>query len=322
MPVISVTPDPDALTLTVVAEFAATTARVWDAYADPRQLERFWGPPGWPARFSAHDLRPGGRSAYVMTGPDGATSPGLWEFVEVTPGHSFEFVNLFANDDGTPNLDMPTTLMHFTFEALGADRSRVTTTTRFASLADLEQLIGLGMAEGIEAAMGQIDDTLADLAAFSADRGLTHDLLSDTQVRFTRVIRGSVEQVWHAHHDPAMLRRWMLGPDGWHLPVCDVATEVGQTYRYIWESDDGANRFGFTGELLISEPPTHTVTTERMVDTDGPTTTNALTLTPVAGGTLLTLVVTYPDATTRDTILATGMADGMETSYARLETSL
>ena len=67
------------------------------------------------------------------------------------------------------------------------------------------------------------------------------------------------------------------------------------------------------------EPPFREVTTERMVGTDGPSTVNELTLTPVADGTLLSLVITYPDAETRDTILATGMVDGMETSYARLE---
>lgn len=78
MPITSVTQDPEALTLTVVADFAVPVRRLWDAYADPRQIERFWGPPGWPATFTRHDVTVGGRSNYAMTGPDGERSGGYW----------------------------------------------------------------------------------------------------------------------------------------------------------------------------------------------------------------------------------------------------
>ena len=104
------------------------------------------------------------------------------------------------------------------------------------------------------------------------------------------------------------------------MPVCDVARQVGDRYRYEWEK--GEDRFGFEGELLESAAPYRTVTTERMIGLDAPETTNELTLTVAAGGTLLTLVVTYPDAQTRDAVLATGMTDGMEDSYRRLETQV
>ncbi|MGH7445105.1 MAG: SRPBCC domain-containing protein, partial [Longimicrobiales bacterium] len=115
------------------------------------------------------------------------------------------------------------------------------------------------------------------------------------------------------------LQRWLLGPDGWTMPVCTVASEVGDTYRYEWEKKDGSERFGFEGELLESESPYRAVTTERMIGTEGPSTTNEMTLTAVGGGTLMTLIVTYPNAEVRDAILGTGMTDGMEQSYARLE---
>jgi uncharacterized protein YndB with AHSA1/START domain len=115
------------------------------------------------------------------------------------------------------------------------------------------------------------------------------------------------------------MKRWLLGPDGWTMPVCNVATKVGGRYRYEWESSDGANRFGFEGELLESVPPVRAVTTEKMIGMDGPPTRNELTLTKVGAGTLMSLVVTYPNAEMRDMILGTGMITGMETSYARLE---
>jgi uncharacterized protein YndB with AHSA1/START domain len=128
-----------------------------------------------------------------------------------------------------------------------------------------------------------------------------------------------VEQVWRAHHEPALLQRWLLGPDGWTMPVCEVATSVGDSYRYEWEKDDGSQRFGFEGQLVESEAPYRAVTTEQMIGMDGPGTRNEMTLTPHDGGTLLTIVITYPNAEVRDMVLGTGMTTGMETSYARLE---
>ncbi len=217
---------------------------------------------------------------------------------------------------------MPSMRMTFAFEATPGG-SRLTTTTFFTSADELEQLLGMGMEEGMTQAMGQIDDVLADLRTFAADRPAAAQVLSDTQVRVTRVIRGAVQQVWDAHHDPELLRQWLLGPDGWSMPTCETATAVGRTYRYEWRQDDGGATFGSTGEVVEIAAPYRAVTTERMygdgIPDDAPATRNELTLTPADGGTLLTLVITYPDAQTRDLVLGTGMVGGMETSYQRLE---
>lgn len=318
MPITSVTRDADSLTMTVVAEFSATIRRLWDAYLDPRQLERFWGPPTYPAQFTRHDGCVGGRSEYAMTGPDGDVSRGYWEWLAVDELKSFEVLDGFANPDGSKNPEMPSMRMTFAFEPTTAG-SRVTTTTYFKSVDELETLLNLGMEQGMTEAIGQLDAVLADLTAFAAGDATHTQILSDTRVRISRVIRGDLDVVWRAHQDPALLRRWLLGPEGWVMPVCEVASEVGQTYRYEWETVDGERRFGFTGTLLESLPPHRSVTTEAMIGTDGPTATNELTLTPIAGGTLLSLVITYPDATVRDGALGTGMTDGMEASYTRLD---
>ena len=107
------------------------------------------------------------------------------------------------------------------------------------------------------------------------------------------------------------------------MPVCESSAVVGETYRYEWRQDDGGATFGSTGELLEVAPPYRAVTSERMygdgIPDDAPATRNELTLTPTDGGTLLSVVITYPDARTRDLVLGTGMVGGMETSYARLE---
>ncbi|PII84776.1 ATPase [Leucobacter sp. OLJS4] len=324
MPVTAVTTDPDSLTLSVVADFTAPVRRLWDAYLDPRQLERFWGPPEYPATFTRHDGFVGGLSAYFMTGPEGDTHGGYWKWVAVDEGRSFEVRDGFANDDGSPNTELPEgrMVLEFTETALG---SRVSVTSYFGSVEEMEQLQAMGMVEGMREAMGQMDAVLADLATFAAELPTQLQLIGDTRARVSRVIRGTVEQVWRAHHEAELMRRWMLGPDGWEMPVCEVASAPGERFRQEWRNLESGETFGFTGEFLEGERPVRAVTTEAMTtpeDPDGaqsPVTRNELTLTPVEGGTLLTLLITYPDAATREMILATGMVDGMETSYLRLE---
>lgn len=319
MPITSVTSDPKSLTLTLVGEYPVPVSRLWEAWMDPRQLEKFWGPPTWPATFTRHDMTVGGRSHYYMTGPSGEKSPNcFWECVAVEAPHRLEVTNGFALEDGSPDRAMPAMTMVFTFEETPTG-SRFTGVTRFRSIQDMEKLVAMGMVEGMSSALGQMDDLLADLAAFAAGRATEALILNDTQVRICRVIRGTVEQVWRAHHEPELLQRWLLGPDGWRMPVCEVAQRIGDRYRHEWEKEDGSGRFGFEGELLESNPPHRVVTTERMIGMEGLGTINVMTLTPVEAGTLLTFVITYPSTAVRDMVLGTGMVGGMEASYARLE---
>ena len=317
MPVTSVEKDLDTLTLTIVADFAAPVQRLWDAYIDPRTIERFWGPPTYPATFLRHDGAVGGRSVYRMTGPTGDEHYGCWEWTHVDAPNSFDVTDWFADETGAPNTELPATRMSLVFEATDGG-SCLTTTSSFDSADQLTQLVEMGMLEGTKQAMAQIDDVLADLAAFARDRSVESQILSDTQVRVSRVIRGSAAQVWKAHNDADLMKQWLLGPDGWTMPVCEIATSVGDSYRYMWEPEGGGEGFGFTGELLESEEPYRAVTTESMIGMEG-STLNELTLTPVEGGTLLSLVITYANAEMRDAVLATGMTGGMEASYARLE---
>ncbi len=320
MPIVSVSSDPNALTLTVVGQYPVSLERLWAAWADPRQLERFWGPPTWPATFTQHDMVAGGESRYRMTGPNGESSAGHWRFLAVEPGRSFEVQDGFCYPDGRPNPDLPGCRMHAGFKSTPGGASFVLK-TQFPSVAAMEQLVAMGMMEGMRSALAQVDDVVADLRARSA--GTEIAVLDDAHVRITRDVRGSLQQVWRAHHEPALLQRWMLGPDGWTMPVCEVATVVGQTYRYEWAADDGSAGFGFTGMLLESEPPRRAVSTEAMLGTEAPSTHNELLLSPLPGDrTRITLLITYPSKDIRDMVLGTGMVDGMEISYQRLESVL
>ncbi|GAA4193519.1 hypothetical protein GCM10022219_15420 [Microbacterium oryzae] len=320
MPVTSVVSDPHALTVTLVADFPVGPERLWKAFTDPRQLERFWGPPGYPATFGAFDLRPGGIADYAMTSPRGEVSRGRWEFTKVSDPSSFEVIDTFVDDSGDA-MDMPASRTEFAFT--GTDGGgRVTSTTHFTSVEALEQLTAMGMIEGLTMGVNQLDIVLRDLREYAQSRGAELEILDDQHVRITRVIRGPRELVWRAHFEPELMQKWLLGPDGWTMPVCETSTEVGGTYRYEWEPAPGVEgeRFGFEGEVLHVEPGRRAVTTERMIGMpDGPTTINDLSLYEEDGVTLLTQLIEYPDAATRDMILETGMVDGMEASYARME---
>jgi uncharacterized protein YndB with AHSA1/START domain len=320
MPVTSVTTDPEALTFTLVGEFPVPKERLWRAFTSPEQLGRFWGPPGWPARFDAFDLRPGGIARYAMTGPRGESAAGRWEFLSVSEPTGYEVLDAFADDSGEVNPDLPATRMTFTFEDT-AEGSRLVSTSYFPSAEALEQLSAMGMIEGTTMAMNQLDTVLADLREYAQGKGTRTEILDDQHVRITRLIDGPAELVWRAHHDAELVRQWLLGPDGWTMPVAEVATETGQSYRYEWEPAPGSEgeRFGFEGEALLVDAPLRAVTTERMIGVPGTQTINDLSLYEEDGATLLTLLIEYPDAATRDMILATGMTDGMEASYARLE---
>jgi uncharacterized protein YndB with AHSA1/START domain len=168
MTVTAVEKNPDALTMTITAEFDARPDRVWQLWADPRQLERWWGPPTYPATVTAHELVPGGRVEYHMTGPAGDQPRAFWVIVEVEPPNRLVYRDNFANDDGTPNEAFPASEARVTIQSIGAGRTRMSIENVFPSTAAMEQVLAMGMEEGLTEAVGQIDAILAEDAVPSA----------------------------------------------------------------------------------------------------------------------------------------------------------
>jgi len=162
MTVTALRKDPKALTMTVDAEFEATPERVWQLWADARQLERWWGPPTYPATFTKHDLSQGGRAEYHMTGPEGDQPRGYWDILETDPPHRLFVRDGFANEDGTPNDDLPRNEFEVTIKEVGAGRTRMSIESRFPSVEAMEQLLAMGMEQGLTEAVGQIDAILAE----------------------------------------------------------------------------------------------------------------------------------------------------------------
>ena len=161
MTVTDVHKDPTALTMEIVSEFTAPIERVWQLLADPRQLERWWGPPTHPATFTDFDLTPGGRVSYFMTGPEGEQYHGWWRVREVSPPDTLEVQDGFADDDGEPNPDLPVNIMRMELVASGAI-TQMTIRSTFPTLDAMEQTISMGAEEGMKQALGQIDALLAE----------------------------------------------------------------------------------------------------------------------------------------------------------------
>ena len=165
MTVTAVRKDHDALTMTLTAEFEASPERVWQLWADPRLLERWWGPPTYPATVTSHDLRPGGRVEYHMTGPEGDQPRGYWDVLEADPPRSILFRDGFANEDGTPNDDLPRNDVRVTIDGIDDRRTRMSIDSIFPSPEAMDQLVKMGMEEGLTQAVGQIDAILAEETA-------------------------------------------------------------------------------------------------------------------------------------------------------------
>ncbi|MFN2417511.1 MAG: SRPBCC domain-containing protein [Candidatus Limnocylindria bacterium] len=168
MTVTAVQKNPETLTMTLTAEFDASPERVWQLWADPRQLERWGGPPTSPATVTSHDLSPGGRVAYHMTGPEGDQPRGYWDVIETDPPRSLVFSDGFANDDGSPNTDLPVTETRVAIEEIGDERSRMSIESLFPSAEAMEHILAMGVEEGLTQAIGQIDAILEEDAVRSA----------------------------------------------------------------------------------------------------------------------------------------------------------
>jgi uncharacterized protein YndB with AHSA1/START domain len=158
--VTSVHKDTDALTMTITADYSSPVDRVWQLWANPRLLEKWWGPPTYPATFEKHDLSPGGSVTYYMTGPEGDQPRGWWRVTSVDAPHRLEFEDGFADDNGNPNPELPTLTIVVTLSPTAAG-TRMAIETSFGSVEAMEQILAMGMEEGMQAAMGQIDDLLA-----------------------------------------------------------------------------------------------------------------------------------------------------------------
>lgn len=162
MTIAAIRKDIAAASLTITTEYSATPDRIWLLWADPRQLERWWGPPTHPATVTDHDLSAGGTVRYYMTAPDGEKYYGGWRVTSVEAPHRLDFDDFFADDEGNENADLPISKTTVSIGAAGSDVTRMTIETRYDSTEAMQKALEMGMEEGIKQALGQIDALLTE----------------------------------------------------------------------------------------------------------------------------------------------------------------
>ena len=141
---------------------------------------------------------------------------------------------------------------------------------------------------------------------------------TDNAVTVTRSFDAPADLVFACHTKPQLVQRWMLGPPGWSMPVCEIALKVGDTYRYVWRNDADGSEFGFTGRFREVEAPIRVVHTESMIGQPGEALVTT-TFTQHGNRTTLSVTMSFESKSTRDQVLATGMTDGMAQSYDLLD---
>jgi uncharacterized protein YndB with AHSA1/START domain len=161
MSVTSVEKDLAALTMTVTADLDATVERAWQLWADPRQFERWWGPPGYPATVVDHDLRTGGHVTFFMTGDDGERHDSTWDVVSADPPRHLELRDADVDDHGRPNDGNSMTLMVITIDDRDRGGAVMAVRSHFDSLEGMEQVLAMGIEEGMRMVVAQIDAVLA-----------------------------------------------------------------------------------------------------------------------------------------------------------------
>lgn len=160
MPVTDITRDSDNHALVITAEFPVSVERLWQVWADPRQLETWWGPEGYPATVTEHDLTPGGVVKYHMTSPEGELFPGGWEISSVDAPRGFTATDFFADADGNKVETAPVSTMTVELSET-ADGARMVTRSQYATAEELQTVLDMGMEEGSKSAANQLDALLS-----------------------------------------------------------------------------------------------------------------------------------------------------------------
>jgi uncharacterized protein YndB with AHSA1/START domain len=165
MSVTSVDKDPEALTMTVSADLDATVERAWQLWADPRQFEQWWGPPGYQPTVVDFDLRTGGRIAFFLSGTEGERHDSTWAVITADPPRRLELRDADVDDDGRPNDGNAMTAMVITIEQRDGGGAVMAIRTHFDSLSGMEQVLATGVEEGMCMVLDQMDAVLAGTPA-------------------------------------------------------------------------------------------------------------------------------------------------------------
>ena len=322
MPISAIEKDFQKLTMRVDAEFAVPVSRLWSAFADPRQLDLFWGYERAQGHFIRHDFCAGGRSEYFL-GQRRKRHYGYWNILRLDRELLLEIQEgELIRGDLTPDPDRPVTRIVFEFKpaALG---SRLIATCHFLSLQDMEDMLD-DEEDSATFSVNALEALVTGPKAYDFNQPTTAQRIGSRRIRVSRLFPTSAEDLWRALHEPDQLRQWMVGPQGYRLTNITTASDIGAQNRYVWEPETGFDGlpFAITGQVLEQTPPHHEVTEEALSGSLQAPTRTVKTLVEIDPGTLLTQIISYQDRRTRDRVLNSGLAKSMEAGYIRIVQNL
>lgn len=296
--------------------FDAPRALVFKAWTDPAHIGQWWGPRGFTTTTYAMDAKPGGVWRFCMHGPDGVDYENRFTFLEIVePGR------IVYKHGGGKESDPDHFQGTVTFEDQGG-KTRLTMRMLFPTAAARDAAVEkYGAVEGLDQTLDRLGEYAANLAG-QGRPGLTVTLPTDTdrEIVVTRGFDAPRRLVFEAWTSPEHLPRWLLGPGGWTMPVCEVDLRPGGAWHFVWRGPEGAE-MAMRGVYREIVPPDRIVSADSWGG-DWPETLNTLTLDEEGGKTTVTQRVLYPSKEARDAALGTGMTGGMSESFHRLDAYL
>lgn len=297
----------------------APRALVWEAWTDPEQIVKWWGPNGFSTTTRSIEVKPGGEWWFTMHGPDGRDYPNRIRFVEIVRPERL----VYLHDDGeeVEPINFHTTV---TFDEVAGDPQQTKVTLRmvFPSTGERDHVVReYGAVEG---GIEHVDRLAEHLA--TSERGvrrtLTLALPNGREVMVSRKFPAPRQLVFDAMTRPEMVKRWMYGPDEWPLVECHIDLRVGGKLRYVWRHRE-QGEMGMSGVFREIVPPERLVHTE-LFDQDwtGGETLVTTVLTEENGETRLISTVRYSSQQARDAALKTGMLEGWGQGHDRLDEML
>lgn len=298
--------------------FDAPRDLVFQAWTDPQHIAQWWGPRGFTTRVIEMDLRPGGRSRYVMVGPDGTEYPVTGVFQEIVPPERIVATDEF--DEGYEQVSdakLPQGMvMTILFEDMGG-QTKLTLHIVHATADDRRQHEAMGVVAGWNSSFDCLDEWLA-MQISDRQTGFSVTLPSDREILITRVFNAPRHLVFDAWTQPEHVKRW-FGCGTMTMTVCDINLRVGGTWRYVLHDPTQGIEHGFSGEYREIVPPERLVTTECYEPVPHSDHLNTLTLTEHNGKTTLHILIHHESREQRDGHLQSGMEVGLRYTLNRLE---
>ncbi len=289
---------------------------MFKAWTEPKHIAQWWGPKGFTTQVTELDLRPGGKWRYVMIDPDGIEYPVKGVFREVVPLERIVATDEFDEGfDKVMNIDLPKGIVTTTiFEDLDG-KTKLTLQIVHESVEDRRKHEEMGIIAGWNSSFDCLDEHLAKMVE-KKSAAMTLTLPSDREIVMIRVFNAPRHLVFEAWTKPEHVPHWMLGPERWTMPVCEIDLRPGGAWHFVWRRSDGTE-MGMHGMYQEIVPPERLVNTESWGG-DWPETLNTLLLAEEDGKTTITSRVLYPSKEARDAVLKKGMEEGTSESFDRL----